>query len=499
MRKDLLVKNTVASLLFQVTAIVCGFVLPRVFLQRFGSEVNGLVNSISQFLSVVSFLELGVGAVVQSSLYKPLADNDNRQISCVVVSADRFFRRIALVLLVYVVVLMLVYPTISNQDFDGVFTAVLIGAMSISSFAQYYFGIVDSILLTADQRGYIQYNAQTMALVLNTVACVALISAGCSVQMVKLVSSLIFLIRPLVLRAYVNRRYGIDRKAKYEEEPIKQKWNGVAQHVASVVLNGTDVIVLTMFSTLSNVSIYSVYYLAVSGVKTLFMSITDGFQAVLGELWAKQRLEDLDSFFGWVEWLVHTGTTFVFACTAVLIVPFVQVYTLGVNDADYVQPLFAVLLTLANAMHCMRLPYNIMVLAAGHYRQTQRNYIVAVVLNVVISVLTVELWGLVGVAIGTLVAMAYQTIWLFVYDSKNLIRWPLKRVAKQFAVDALSAALIAAVGGSIAFNDISYLGWILLAVKVSSMAVVIVLSVNFIFYMDRMKQMFGRVRNRLCG
>lgn len=499
MRKDLLVKNTVASLLFQVTAIVCGFVLPRVFLQYFGSEVNGLVNSISQFLSVVSFLELGVGAVVQSSLYKPLADKDSRQISCVVVSANRFFRRIALVLLLYVMVLMLVYPTISNQDFDGVFTAILIGAMSISSFAQYYFGIVDSILLTADQRGYIQYNAQTIALVLNTAACVAMISAGCSVQMVKLVSSLIFLIRPLALRAYVNRRYGIDWKVKYEEEPIKQKWNGVAQHVASVVLNGTDVIVLTMFSTLSNVSIYSVYYLVVSGVKTLFMSITDGFQAILGELWAKQELEELNSFFGWVEWLVHTGTTFVFACTAVLIVPFVQVYTLGVNDANYVQPLFAVLLTLANAMHCMRLPYNIMVLAAGHYRQTQRNYIVAVVLNVVISVLTVELWGLVGVAIGTLVAMAYQTIWLFVYDSKNLIRWPLKRVAKQFAVDALSAALIVAVGGSIAFNDISYLGWILLAVKVSSMAVVIVLSVNFIFYMNRMKQMFGRVRNRLCG
>ncbi len=496
MRKDLLVKNSVASLLFQVTAIVCGFVLPRVFLQHFGSEVNGLVNSISQFLSVVAFLELGVGAVVQSSLYKPLADKDSHQISCVVVSANRFFRTIALVLLVYVVVLMLVYPMISNQDFDGVFTAILIGAMSISSFAQYYFGIVDSILLTADQRGYIQYNAQTIALVLNTVACVAMISAGCSVQMVKLVSSLIFLVRPLVLRIYVNRRYGIDRKVKYEEEPIKQKWSGVAQHVASVVLNGTDVIVLTMFSTLSNVSIYSVYYLVVSGVKTLFMSITDGFQAVLGELWAKQRLEELDSFFGWVEWGVHTGTTFVFACTAVLIVPFVQVYTLGVSDADYVQPLFAVLLTLANAMHCMRLPYNIMVLAAGHYRQTQRNYIVAVVLNVVISVLTVEIWGLVGVAIGTFVAMAYQTIWLFVYDSKNLIHWPLKNVAKQFTVDALSSVLIVAVGRRMVFNDTSYLGWILLAFKVASVAAAIVIAVNCTFYVDRMKQMFDRVRRR---
>ena len=499
MRKDLLAKNTAASLLSQITSIVCGFVLPRFFLQHFGSEVNGLVNSIAQFLGVVSFLELGVGAVVQSSLYKPLADGDNYQVSCVVVSANKFFQRIAQILLVYVVVLMLVYPVVSNQGFDFIYTATLIAAISISSFAQYYFGIVNSLLLSADQRGYIQYNAQTITLILNTVVCVGLISSGCSVQLVKLASSLIFLARPLVLRIYVNRRYRIDWKVQYNEEPIKQKWNGIAQHIAAVVIDGTDTIVLTIFSTLSNVSIYSVYFLVVSGVKTLFMSITDGFKAILGELWAKQELNQLNSFFGWVEWLVHTGTTYVFACTAALVVPFVQVYTLGVDDANYVQPMFAILLTMANAMHCLRLPYNIMVLAAGHYKQTQKNYIVAVVLNIVISVLTVRFWGLVGVAIGTLVALSYQTIWLFVYDSKNLIHWPLKKVAKQFAVDALSSVLIVAVGGMMVFNDISYLGWILLAVKVASVAVAIVIAVNCTFYMDRMKQMFGRVRNRLCG
>ena len=91
MRKKLLVKNTASSLLSQLTALICGFILPRFFLLHFGSEVNGLVNSITQFLGVISFLELGVGAVVQSSLYKPLADKDNQKISCVVVSANRFF------------------------------------------------------------------------------------------------------------------------------------------------------------------------------------------------------------------------------------------------------------------------------------------------------------------------------------------------------------------------------------------------------------------------
>ena len=43
-QKKLLAKNTIASLLAQVTALVCGFILPRFFLQSFGSEVNGMVN-----------------------------------------------------------------------------------------------------------------------------------------------------------------------------------------------------------------------------------------------------------------------------------------------------------------------------------------------------------------------------------------------------------------------------------------------------------------------
>ena len=441
MRKLLLAKNTVASLIAQITTLICGFILPRLFLQHYGSEVNGLVNSISQFLSVIAFLELGVGAVVQSSLYKPLAEKDNQQISKVMVSANKFFQRLARILLVYVISLMIIYPFIANQNFGFIYTATLIAAISISSFAQYYFGIVNSLLLNADQRGYIQYNAQTVTIILNTIVCAIMISMNGTIQVVKLVTSLIYLARPVILQIYVNNHYAINWKIKYTQEPIKQKWNGVAQHVASVVLDGTDTIVLTVFSTLSNVSIYSVYFLVVKGVKTLFLSITNGIQALIGELWAKQELEQLKNFFGWIEWLIHTGTTYVFSCTAALIVPFIQVYTLGIRDANYIQPTFAILLTLANAMHCLRLPYNIMVLAAGHYKQTQRNYIVAAILNVVVSVLTVKIWGLIGVAIGTLVAMTYQTIWLAVYDSRNFIYWPLKKVIRQFLVDIINFIL----------------------------------------------------------
>ncbi len=494
MRKLLLAKNTAASLIAQITTLICGFILPRLFLQHYGSEVNGLVNSISQFLSVIAFLELGVGAVVQSSLYKPLAEKDNQQISKVMVSANKFFQRLACILLVYVISLMIIYPFIANQNFGFIYTATLIAAISISSFAQYYFGIVNSLLLNADQRGYIQYNAQTVTIILNTIVCAIMISMNGTIQVVKLVTSLIYLARPVILQIYVNNHYAINWKIKYTQEPIKQKWNGVAQHVASVVLDGTDTIVLTVFSTLSNVSIYSVYFLVVKGVKTLFLSVTNGIQALIGELWAKQELDQLKSFFGWIEWLIHTGTTYVFSCTAALIVPFIQVYTLGIRDANYIQPTFAILLTLANAMHCLRLPYNIMVLAAGHYKQTQRNYIVAAILNIVVSILTVKIWGLIGVAIGTLVAMTYQTIWLAIYDSRHFIYWPLKKVIRQFLVDIISSFLIISFGSHIVLKDITYFNWFFMAIKVAIVALFVAFCLNILFYRSKMYRLILKFR-----
>lgn len=482
--KKKLAKNTIASLLFQITSVTCGFILPRLILESYGTNINGLVNSITQFLTVIAFLELGVGAVVQSSLYKPLADKDNAAISKIIVSANKFFRNLARILLVYIIFLMISYTFITNTDYDWQYTALLIGAIGISSFAQYYFGMVDRLLLTADQRGYIQYNAQTVTLILNTLASVVLIKVGASIHMVKLVTSLIYLMRPVFLRYYVNKYYAVDRRITYEGEPIKQKWNGMAQHLAAVVLDSTDNIVLSVFATLADVSIYSVYHIVLYGVKNLCLSMTNGIQAVFGRFWAEQRLEELHRFFGTIEWIIHNGTVFVFGCTGVLVVPFVQVYTLGINDANYVQPLFGCVLTLAHAGHCLRLPYNMMILAGGHYKETQHNYVIAVLLNIVISVLSVRAWGLIGVALGTMAAMAYQTVWMAYYNSKNLLKWPFQKFLKQVIVDIIVVLTGVFLTKGMSMGAVTYLSWTFLAVKVAVVWVIVLVVYNCIFYRE---------------
>ena len=498
-RRKKLAMNTVTSLLLQITQLISGFILPRLILDAFGSDVNGLVNSITQFLGVITLLDLGVGAVVQSALYKPLAEKDNTVISQIFVSATKFFKRLALILLIYVVFLCGIYPIFVSHSFGYIYTIALIVAICISSFAQYYFGIVNSLLLSADQKGYIQYTAQIVTIILNTIACAILIKLGGSIQIVKLTTSLIFLCRPLFLNWYVRKHYRIDNKITYEEEPIKQKWNGMAQHFASYVLNGTDNIVLTLFSTLANVSIYSVYNIVITGIKNALLSMTNGFQSLIGELYAKNEIKKLREFFSWVEWILHTGTTLIFGCTGVLLVSFVQVYTKGINDADYYQPLFAVLITIANAGHCLRLPYNILILAAGHYKQTQSNYIIAMILNIVISIITVKAWGLIGVSIGTLVAMFYQTIWMAWYDSKNIIQWKFLNFIKQLAVDILTVLIAGFLTNFIPDCEISYLSWFVQAIEVFICWVAVTLIINMIFYKRKIFQLFNKFIRKKRG
>lgn len=498
MKNKVLFYNSISPLIYQATTIICGFILPRLILGHFGTEVNGLVNSITQFLGIIAFLELGVGAVVQSSLYKPLADNDNIAVSKVITSADKFFRRLGYILAIYVIAMLFYYPYIVKQNFSFMFTATLIIAISIRSFAQYFFGIVNRLLLLADQKAYIQYIAQTLAVITNTLGCYMLIAFDCSVQVVYGMTSVIFFLQPLAIHLYIKKHYTLNRKILYDVEPIKQKWNGIAQHIAAVILTGSDTVILTVFSSLVNVSIYAVYYLPMSGSRLIIMSMISGIMALIGNLWAKQDLKELRKVFAWTEWLIHTGTTLIFTLTAILIVPFVQVYTHGVSDANYIQPLFGVLLVAANSGHCLRLPYNIMILAAGHYKQTQHNYIIAAVMNIVISIIGVKQFGLIGVTLGTLAAMVYQTVWMAWYNSKNFIQWPMRYFFKQMTVNAVSAVSIFIVASYFTMTGVSYLEWVVLAIKVTVCGIFVAFLVNYIFYKEFMLKIADKLMKRFC-
>ena len=86
--------NMISGLVLQFFTLVSGFILPKIILTCFGSEVNGLVSSLNQFLSYITLVEGGITGVIIANLYKPIVEQDNNKISSVLVTADRFYKKI---------------------------------------------------------------------------------------------------------------------------------------------------------------------------------------------------------------------------------------------------------------------------------------------------------------------------------------------------------------------------------------------------------------------
>lgn len=242
--------NTVLSLVYQVFTVIIGLIIPRLILSSYGSTVNGFVQSITQMLSIISLLDLGVGTVVQASLYKPLAEKNEEEVSNIYSSAKKYFNTIAKILLIYIFCLMIYYCVFKSHEFSWLYSITLIIAISISSFAQYYFGICNSLLLYADQKIYIPTVINLVTLILNAVITVVLLLFHSSIQIVKLTSSLIYIIRPLYLNYYVKHHYHINVIENPPKNALVHKWSGLAQHVASHLTISADSIILTFFQLL---------------------------------------------------------------------------------------------------------------------------------------------------------------------------------------------------------------------------------------------------------
>lgn len=480
-REKKLLLNVGSGLLYHVLSVVSGLILPRLIIEIYGSNVNGLMHSLSQFLSIITLLEMGMSSVISANLYKPLVNKDYNRISQIYKSSQRFFMKIGFVFAFYLLCIAIVYP-LSVKGFDFLYILSMAAILSMSTFAQYFLGISNLIVLNADQMQYFVNGIKCVSLVISTLLSIVLLKSGVGIHVVQLMAGLVYLVQPVALKIYVNQHYHINHNVLLDSEPIKQKWNGIAQHIAFYVTMCTDTIVLTLFSTLTNVSVYSVYALVLNGVTGILDSLTSSISPYFGNLIAAENRETLNKQFGFIEWAVHQGVTFVYSATLILIIPFIQIYTTNVRDTNYILPLFSVLITVAYAFRTLRIPYNSIVYASGYFRQTQVSSIIEAAINIVVSVIGVKISGVAGVAVGTLLAMMYRTLYLVIYLSKNILKRSIKYYIKNIFSDFIVCVGSLAVSFLIDYRGMDYQSWIIYAVEVSLIILIISVCVNLIMY-----------------
>ena len=480
--------NIISSVTLQMVTIICGFIVQKLVIKSFGSSVNGLVASITRFLTYITLLEAGVGPVVKSILFKPIANKDKVTIEKILKTSEKFFRKIAYIFIIYILVLCVVMPIIVSKEFESVFTLSLVIIIAISTFSEYYFGITYKIYLQAEQKTYIISIIHIGTIILNTIMVVVLIKFGATIQVVKLVSAIIYVLRPILQNIYVKKKYNINLKDVEGNYPIKQKWDGLAQHIAYVVHKNTDIVILTFCANIAEVSVYSVYFTIINRLKSIVQSFVGGVDAAFGDMLAKGEHDILNRAYEKYEGLYLTIATILFSSTLFLIVPFVSIYTKGITDVDYIRPVFAYIMVFAEFICIIRQPYNDLVKVAGHFKQTKIGAWVEAISNIVISLILVWKYGIVGVAIGTLFAMTIRTIEFMYHCSKYILKRNIFYTFKRLLVIAIEVGIITLIVNIIPSIHISnYINWIIQACIVFCISSLVVLLVNIVFYYKNFK------------
>jgi len=421
MRGKKMAINTMFSFVQEFISIVCSFILPRLILSVFGSRFNGLITSITQFLSCAVLLRSGLGGATRAALYKPLANQDSNAISAIVNATERYMRRIGILLAALIFVFAGIYPFLVQTDFDWFFSFSLVLIIGASTFAESFFGITYLIVLQADQKLWVTSLLSSICSILNTVIASILMLAGASIHMVKLGSAFVFVMYPIVIGLYVRKKYSIDRTVPPNNSAISQRWDAFWHQVSFFVMNNTGVMVLTIFSNLAEVSVYGIYNMVFRGLKRIVMAFSGSQEAAYGNMIAKNQIKELRENVGIMETLMFGISTIIYSCAVVLVLDFVQIYTLNIHDIDYYRPFFAYVMIVAQLFNGFRLPYQTVVQAAGHYKQTKIGAIIEPILNIVVSVIFVFKYGLIGVAIGACIATIFRTIQYSFHMSKTII------------------------------------------------------------------------------
>ena len=499
MRSQKAFKNTLWGLVYEVVALVCAFVLPRLILTSFGSEYNGLTSAITQFLQVIALFQAGIGGVTTAALYKPLSEKNIEQISVIVKTTESFLRKVVLIFAGIALLIALGYPFLVINDFDWFFTASLVVIMSFSTFVQYFFGQTYQFLLKADQRQRVIHIVNSLKVIANTVISVVLINMGFGIHAVKLGSAVVYVVAPLFIYVYTRKKFKILSNVKKDNSVLKQRWDNFGTQVAGFIVRNTDLVVLSVFSNVYEISVYSIFNMITNGIFAMFSPFVNGVAAAFGNMIAKDQKKLMQKNLRLYEQLVFMLSTFLFGVSAAVILPFVSVYVKGVTDANYIRPMFAYLFIAATFFQAIRYPYTGITQAAGHFKPMRNPAFIEAGINIVLSVALVFKFGIVGVIIGTLFAYVYRTLRFAIYVSRVIIPRSIMIFVKRVVLSIIGVLAIVAINYMlhlpVAHN---YFTWAIDASIISVIALVLVAMIELIFYredlMDFIKMLKGAVK-----
>ena len=407
-------RNMMMGVINKALTLILPFITRTIIIYLLGADYLGIGTLFTSILSFLSLAELGISSAIVYSMYKPIAENDYNMISTLLAYYKKIYRMIGLAILLIGTIIVPFVPVLTGGDVPGeVNIYFLYYLYLINSVISYFFAGYKQSVFTAYQRQDIITALGTVLTVLLQISQIAVLVLTRNFYVYAFVPILFTLIQNgccayLTLKRFPNIKAEGNLPQKYRNE-IKKKLGGLfGTKLNSVVVHSADTIVISAFLGLTSTAKYGNYYTIFNAVHGFIIVIFNAVTASIGNKLVTDTIDENYNFFKKLNfanaWLVCWCVT----CFLCLYEPFMKLwmgreYCFGMG--------FVILLCLYFFIYEIQRTILAFKDAAGIWYADRLRPYVSMIINLVSNLILVQVIGIYGIVLSTILAFLISLPW----------------------------------------------------------------------------------------
>lgn len=466
-RLNNVVKNTYTALISQVVVLILGFISRGVLIRTLGNEYAGINGLFTNILALISLAELGLGTSMIYTYYKPLSEKDYNKLNSLVNYYKKIYR---IIVAVIIGIGILITPFIKwfiklDNNIEYIY---LIFLLYVINTATSYMFVFRTDIIVANQKRYIITNINVVTRIVRVVMQIIVLVKWQNFLAYLIIEVIMNVIANIICNEVAKRMYWYCKSnkcdlTKEEKRTILDSFKSSAIYkIAVVIINSTDNILISKIVGTIYVGLYSNYYMISSALNNILVLVNNSIVATVGNLIAgkddKKKNKVMDVFILVFMWLGIYVTVMYY----VFINDFV---TLWIGKDNVVSKTLLIMITLSLYITFVYNSIAIYREAAGTFRETKYVTVIEAIINIVVSIILGNIYGIVGILAGTLIAKACTRLWYepYVIYKKIIKNKPYKFVKYNIVSIVVTLLLIAIC--SIICGTYSKITWTMLIFK----------------------------------
>ena len=432
--------NLLSSFGKQMITLLLGFVSRWFFIKILGASYLGINGLFANIISVLSMADLGFGSAIVYSMYKPLAENDERKLAALLQFYKRVYRVIALVISVigFSLIPFLKYLVKLDTPIENIEIYYILFLVNVIISYLYSYKMC---IITADQKDYllniysfvftiIQFVLQLVVLFTLKNYIVYLI-----VQILCSFANNVFSSRKAVQRyPFINNK---EKLSSIEKQEISKNIKAMFLYkIGGVLLNNTDNILISTLVGTITVGFYSNYSMIVQSIDTFARMFFSSINAGIGNLSVSEDIEYQFKIYKIVDFVAYMIYGFCTVCLFILMGDFVELcYGQEYRLETIICALIVINFYIPGSISANSVYRN----ATGMFKQMKYLLIVTSFINLVLSVILGIKYGLFGIFLATGVSRLLTNVW---YEPMILYKKYFHRRISDYIITHLSRDVI---------------------------------------------------------